>query len=288
MKVSVLINNYNYQDYVIDAVNSALEQSRVPDEIIVIDDGSSDESVVRLKQKFANHPIVKLVFKENAGQLSCFNQGFQRATGDLVFFLDSDDLYKPDYLKQAIDFYECHPECDFLICDFERIGQSSGCRADYRYDRDLGKSAIAALYRYRWVGAITTTLSVRREILEKVLPVPFLTDWINGAESCLIYGASIVGAHKFYCSQSLIQYRLHGTNDHFTRQGRVDKIRRERLFKLFTERTGDSDISQKQADIEFNTIEKPLYKEFRYCQEQSPFNHRETKSYVFYQSSFLS
>ena len=61
MKISVLINNYNYQDYVIDSVNSVLNQSYPVDEIIVVDDKSTDNSVQILQDKFTNHETVKLV-----------------------------------------------------------------------------------------------------------------------------------------------------------------------------------------------------------------------------------
>jgi glycosyltransferase involved in cell wall biosynthesis len=264
MKVSVLINNYNYQNYVLEAIASALKQTVPPDEIIVVDDGSKDNSAQILRENYGDHPVVKLILKEqNEGHLSCFNAGFLASTGDIIFFLDSDDLYKPNYIEEAVKFYEKHPECDFLFCDFERIGQGEGTRSDYKYDRDFGYSAIATLYRNRWVGSITTTLSIRRKILEKILPVPFLKDWINGAENCLVYGSSIVGAHKFYCAQALVQYRLHGKNDHYTRKGRVDKARRDRLFSLFTKKTNYPEDFYKQADTEFQTIPKPLYKEFR-------------------------
>ncbi|MEL7504173.1 MAG: glycosyltransferase family 2 protein [Cyanobacteria bacterium J06554_6] len=263
MKVSVLINNYNYQNYVIEAVNSVLSQTRPPEEIIVVDDGSTDLSPIKLQEHFSKHSTVKLILKENAGQLSCFNEGFKQSSGDIIFFLDSDDLYKPNYLENALSFYERFPECDFLMCDFERIGQATGRRADYKDDRNLGRSTIATLYRNRWLGAITTTLSARRNTLEKILPVPFVQEWVNDAENCMVYGSSIVGAHKFYCAQDLIQYRLHGKNYHFKCDGRVGHERRSRLFDFFMEKVNYPDDLYQQAGTEFKTIPKPLYKEFR-------------------------
>jgi hypothetical protein len=99
--------------------------------------------------------------------------------------------------------------------------------------------------------------------VEKILPVPYLQDWPNGAENCLVYGASLIGARKFYIAKPLINYRLHQKNDHYTRKGRVDKPRLERLFSLFLEKMNYEDDLYKKADIEFRTIPKPLYKEFR-------------------------
>lgn len=264
MKVSVLINNYNYHQYVSDAINSALNQSVQPDEVIVVDDGSTDQSAQVLRERFQNHERVKLILKEkNEGHLSCFNVGFQASFGDIVFFLDADDVYKPTYIEEALQFYKKHPKCDFLFCDFERFGEAKGNRGDYKYNRDLGYSTIATIYRHRWLGSITTTISARRHLLENILPVPYLSDWLNGAENCLVYGASLLGARKFYLAQPLVQYRLHRKNDHYTRNGRVDNRRFDRLSALFLEKMAYPDDLYKQADAEFLTIPKPLYKELR-------------------------
>ncbi len=264
MRVSVLINNYNYQQYVLDAIDSALNQSVQPDEVIIVDDGSTDQSAQTLREKFQDHDRVKLILKEkNEGHLSCFNVGFQASSGDIVFFLDADDMYKPNYIEEALKFYTTHPECDFLFCDFERTGEAEGNRGDYPYNRDFGYSAIATLYRHRWVGSITTTISARRNLLDRILPVPYLRDWPNGAENCLVYGGSIVGARKFYLAQPLVQYRLHRKNDHYSRKGRADEQRLGRLFKLFLDKANHPKDLYEQADVEFSTIPRPLYKELR-------------------------
>ncbi len=104
MKCSVLVNNFNYANYVCHAVHSALEQTRVPDEIIVIDDGSTDSSIVLLQREFGAELRVKIISKENGGQLSAFNRGHQHASGEIIFFLDADDLYKEDYIERALSF----------------------------------------------------------------------------------------------------------------------------------------------------------------------------------------
>jgi glycosyltransferase involved in cell wall biosynthesis len=88
LRVSVVINNYNYERYVGVAVQSALGQTYPDLEIIVVDDGSRDASLQVLK-KFA--ASITLVAKENGGQGSAYNEGYRRSTGDIVIFLDADD-----------------------------------------------------------------------------------------------------------------------------------------------------------------------------------------------------
>src|SRR5450631_2550416 len=85
--VSVLINNYNYREYLAQAIDSALSQDYDPIEIIVVDDGSTDDSrsiIARYGTK------IRTVFQNNSGQASAFNAGINAAQGDILCFLDSD------------------------------------------------------------------------------------------------------------------------------------------------------------------------------------------------------
>src|SRR5262245_36190430 len=102
MLATCLINNFNYGKYVGEAVESALRQSRPFDRILVVDDGSTDGSPQLLTRQFGNDPRVQILCQPNGGQLLAFNSGIARVCGDLVFFLDADDRYRPDYLQKAV------------------------------------------------------------------------------------------------------------------------------------------------------------------------------------------
>lgn len=177
IKTSCLINSYNYAEYLVQAVNSALNQTIKFDEIIVVDDASTDNSAEVLA-KFAEKADIKYILKEkNQGQLSSFNEGFLAATGDVIFFLDADDMYENHYLENALNFYERHLECDFLICAYKKFGAVEGIFQADTVDLDLGYSAIRTFCLGVWIGSITSTLSIRKEVLEKFLPIPFIRDW---------------------------------------------------------------------------------------------------------------
>ena len=98
MRLSCLINNYNYGRFVAEAVESALSQSTPFDEVIVVDDGSNDHSLAVLASLEQRYPRLKVVRKSNGGQLSAFSAGLAASTGDVLYFLDADDLYEPDYV----------------------------------------------------------------------------------------------------------------------------------------------------------------------------------------------
>ena len=76
-KTTCLVNNYNYCKFVVQAIESALAQSTPFDEIIVVDDLSTDDSVNIIKEKYQDNSRIKIVVKDkNEGQLSAFNEGF--------------------------------------------------------------------------------------------------------------------------------------------------------------------------------------------------------------------
>ena len=98
--VSIIINNYNYSDYVAEAIESAIHQSYPFTEVIVVDDGSTDQSREIILQY--KHEIIPL-FKENGGQASAMNTGFKFSKGDVILFLDADDYLLPKAIEKAVE-----------------------------------------------------------------------------------------------------------------------------------------------------------------------------------------
>ncbi|MGC3990975.1 MAG: glycosyltransferase [Chthoniobacteraceae bacterium] len=90
---SIVINNYNYGKFLAETIESCLAQTYQPLEVIVVDDGSTDNSR-EIIASFGDRVIP--VLKPNGGQGSAFNAGYQAAKGDYVLFLDSDDLLRAD------------------------------------------------------------------------------------------------------------------------------------------------------------------------------------------------
>src|SRR5687768_16888627 len=87
--VSIIINNFNYADYLGAAIDSALRQEYAHLEVIVVDDGSSDRS----QDVIASYASrITAIFKSNGGQASALNAGFAASWGDVILFLDSDDV----------------------------------------------------------------------------------------------------------------------------------------------------------------------------------------------------
>jgi len=107
MKVSVLIPAYNCAATIAATLDSVLRQTVPPDEIIVMNDGSTDETAAVLK---LYEPRIKALWQPNSGLSSARNALIARAQGDLIAFLDSDDLWHPKYLQMQRKLYERCPQ----------------------------------------------------------------------------------------------------------------------------------------------------------------------------------
>src|SRR5687767_9120832 len=110
--VSVLINNYNYARFLPDAIESALSQTYPAVEVIVVDDGSTDESAEVIRS-FGTRIVP--VLRPHGGQGAALNAGASVARGDLLALLDSDDYFVPDKIERIVREFESRPEV-VLFC----------------------------------------------------------------------------------------------------------------------------------------------------------------------------
>src|SRR3954464_12893715 len=90
--VSIVITNYNYARYLKDSVESALAQDHAALDVIVVDDGSTDDSLEMLSLLKDAHPELTVILGANGGQAAAMNRGWQAARGEWVLFLDADDM----------------------------------------------------------------------------------------------------------------------------------------------------------------------------------------------------
>ena len=125
MKITVVIPLYNKKLSILSTIKTVLSQSMPADEIIIINDGSTDGSDIIVD--LLNHPQVTLINQKNSGVSAARNRGIALAKNEWIAFLDADDVWKPDYLKEIIGLTELCPECSVLATAYE-LQDSSGNR----------------------------------------------------------------------------------------------------------------------------------------------------------------
>ena len=102
--VSVIVCNYNCAQYLGEAIESVLNQTFQDFELVVVDDGSTDSSKEVIERYQSWHPQKMVtIFKTNGGQASALNIAFERSRGDIVSFLDSDDMWMATKLENVIN-----------------------------------------------------------------------------------------------------------------------------------------------------------------------------------------
>ena len=220
MTVSVVVCTYNYGRFIIEAINSVLAQTCVPEEIVVVDDGSTDDTHEILKLHFSDHPRLRVLRQRNGGQLSALVLALEHCTGDIVFFLDADDKYEKDHINQVQMAFHAHPDVDFIFTGHRLFGESEGVVQYAPEDVNLGFSLITTLLNLTYVGSVTSTIAIRRNVILLLLPTmrQVAPRWRIRADDCLVYGASLVCSKKYFLAAPTVLYRIHGQNELFGRE----------------------------------------------------------------------
>ncbi|MEL6462427.1 MAG: glycosyltransferase [Cyanobacteria bacterium J06621_15] len=203
--VSVIIGNYNYGRFIAEAIESVLSQTYENFELIVVDDGSTDNSR-EIIESYGDR--LTAIFQENGGQGAAFNSGFAASKGEIICFLDSDDYYYPEKITKVVAAFEKNP--DWIQISHGRTSVEGDGTVIGRDPTFFSQGDVTQLLlnygRYAW--SLTSGLAYRRWVLEKVLPIPKLP---NGGDTYLtatvpFYGN--VGGIK----EPLMFYRYHGNN----------------------------------------------------------------------------
>jgi len=119
MKISAIIPAYNSQDFILDAIQSIQNQTHPVDEIIVIDDGSTDSTQQIIQSQTSN---IKYIHQENQGPSAARNTGIKAAQGNWIAFLDADDQWMPDKIEKQLLALKHSPELHLLAGDMQEIG----------------------------------------------------------------------------------------------------------------------------------------------------------------------
>ncbi len=120
MKVSVIVPVYRVEEYLSKCIESVLNQTYHDFELILVNDGSPDNSGKICDEYAKKDSRIKVIHKENGGPASCVNRGIKESTGEYITFSDSDDWLEPDYLKELYNgIYDNN--CDMAICDYKKV-----------------------------------------------------------------------------------------------------------------------------------------------------------------------
>ena len=212
-RVSVVIPLYNHGKYIAEAVRSALDQTAKPAEIIVVDDGSTDDSADRMRELCVEHPQIIFWSQPNQGAHNAINAGIHRATGDYVSILNSDDMYCPTRFEECLAKLERDPDASAVATGLAFIDDAGAPTASEWYDRarsyyDASGDLSLALIRDNFF-VTTSNLFVRRSVFEEIgyfSPLRYTHD-LDFSLRLIAFGKRV-----HFLDRPLLKYRVHAGN----------------------------------------------------------------------------
>lgn len=227
VEVSVIVPAYNHADYIEACLASALAWQDPTLELIVIDDGSSDDTLERL-ESLRDDPRLKIYPQENQGAHAALNRGLELSQGELIFILNSDDTFEPERIPRFVERFAEEPELVLLSSWLHIVDQDDrilGVKEGYRnlppWPQPRPGPSLAgtdklelALLETNYI-ATTTNIAFRRSLIAehglRFAPLRYTHDWdfILDAGKHGVYGL---------IPEPLARYRVHPTNT--IREGR--------------------------------------------------------------------
>jgi hypothetical protein len=215
--VSALTPVYNYGRYLARTLDSALEQDYPADrlEIVIVDDGSTDETPDVIAEYQAKHPGRFRAFRqENQGFIAATNATFREARGELWAFLDSDDIWPPQKTREQVEILRRRPEVGVVYSDTQLIDPYGKVLESSVWELYTQKPIVGggdALYKMcsepAGNPALNSTIMLRAELAERFAPipggVPYVDWWVV---------ARLAQVSQLATNASLVGYRTHGAN----------------------------------------------------------------------------
>ena len=207
-RISACMAAYNGGAFVEAQLHSILSQLKPRDEVVIVDDGSIDDTLQRVT-KIGDARVRLLRHERNAGVVATFEDALRSATGDVLFLCDDDDLWAPTKVRQFLDVFGHQADVGIVLSRVSMIDENGEPLPDSRINRG-GRFSVGFwrnLYMNHYQGS---AMAVRASLLGRVLPFPvrksFLHDaWIGTRNDWM-------GGKVAFLDEDLLYYRRHGNN----------------------------------------------------------------------------
>ncbi|MBL4673283.1 MAG: glycosyltransferase [Arenicella sp.] len=218
--VSVVIPVYNVEQYIEEALDSVLSQSYQNIEVLIVDDGSPDDSISTIKKNYSDSRI-RIIEQANRGLAGARNTGIRSANGGYVAFLDSDDFWEKNKLDQHIQLMLNHDNCGVSFCSSSFVDENSQFLGRLQAPKKKANYQAKDIFCRNPIGNGSVPV-IRLEILQQIgfetsdknqdgLPyTQYFDESLQQSEDvdCWTRIAILTGTDFYYIDQPLTNYRL--------------------------------------------------------------------------------
>ena len=236
MKSSIVVATYNGANYIIEQLESIKNQTKKVDEVIICDDKSNDGTYEIIELYIRNNNLSNWTVYLNDDNLGYANNFFYatlKATNDIIFFCDQDDIWEADRIQIMIELFENNKSINLLwsevvpFCTGDNIDKlSPDVLNKMTYDNNLEKKILS--YKNIFIGAEGCTMAFRKDFLDKIKEY-----WFSGwAHDEFLWKMAVCDNSCYMLHKSTLKRRIHGQNVSIKKMHRKD-VRISFLEKLY-------------------------------------------------------
>ena len=245
MFISVVMATYNGNKYIKEQLDSIKAQTMKPDEVLIIDDCSKDETKETIRHYLKENRLQNWTFianKYNKGYSQNFIDAINKSKGDIIFLSDQDDIWEIDKVERMIKAFEKFPEAELIVSDLQPMYMSGNApRVNYQWiwkSRRITKKS-------SWIKPLRPgcAMCFKRILIERAEKYWF----VGFPHDCLLWGNAVLHGTAYYINDKLLRFRRHENNASNRGNHRIDYriegMKTElRMMSKYLEKCKDSEI----------------------------------------------
>ena len=271
LRVTIVVPTHNRRRWIGECLDAIQAQTYRGFDVLIVDDFSTDGTTEWLRSEPLYSFAQIIQQPRNMGASEARNEGARRATGDLITFIDSDDLLEPNHLERAVDAFQRFPRVGLFCCDAINIGPNGEVLGDGRTWHEVNsaikqypvRTGIRALEDVFVFSNSFPGFTLRRDLLLKLGGLDQSLFPLDDYDLALRVAAE--GDAVYYCHLPLARYRVHGTNA--SGAGNALKVAQKKLrtlelalerFPSIEVKLGDA-VAQRLAEVEIELAVSHVY-----------------------------